>query len=57
MTTGQKLTIVASVYNEAPVLDMFFEELTARLAKLDISYEIIFVDDGSTDSSQDVPRL
>jgi len=47
-----KTTIVASVYNEAPVLTSFLGQLTAQLNELGTEIEIIFVDDGSTDESK-----
>ncbi len=49
----RRLTIVGSVYNEADVLPMFFSELTEQLRRMDVQYEIILVNDGSTDESKD----
>jgi len=48
------LTIVGSVYNEAEVLPMFLSELTEQLHRMDVQYEIILVNDGSTDGSKDI---
>jgi len=45
------LAVVIPVYNEAEALPYFWSELVSVLMTLDISYEVIFVDDGSTDSS------
>src|SRR5690625_3988809 len=39
------------MYNEAGGLDAFFQSLEAALAPLDVDYEIICVDDGSTDNT------
>lgn len=49
-----ELSIVTPVYNEEAVLGDFFKELTATLNRLGMSYEIIFVDDGSTDRSWEI---
>lgn len=43
------VSIIAPVYNEEANLDYLFERLTAALK--DLSYEIIFVNDGSHDGS------
>lgn len=45
------LSIILPVHNEEENLISLYERLTAILQKLNLSYEIIFVDDGSTDSS------
>lgn len=45
------LSIVVPVYNESSVLGEFHKRLTAVLANLDHSSEIIFVNDGSSDDS------
>lgn len=45
------LSIIVPVYNEEESLRPFYAELVSELGKLDRKYEIVFVDDGSTDSS------
>lgn len=45
------LSIVVPVYNEAASLPRLSAELTAALAPLPYDYEIIFVNDGSSDAS------
>jgi glycosyltransferase involved in cell wall biosynthesis len=45
------LSIVVPVYNEEENLRPFLDEVTAALKDEPISYEVIFVDDGSTDTS------
>ncbi len=52
--TKVKLSLVVSVYNEFEALELFYEEAILQLNKLDISYKIVFVNDGSTDGSIDV---
>jgi dolichol-phosphate mannosyltransferase len=44
-------SIVVSVFNEEESVMMFYESLLETLVPLQISYEIIFVNDGSTDES------
>lgn len=45
------LSFVVPVFNEEESLDAFYEELTRVAPELEKDYEIVFVDDGSTDSS------
>jgi len=44
-------SVVASVYNEEECLKMFYQALAETLVSLKINYEIIFVNDGSSDNS------
>jgi glycosyltransferase involved in cell wall biosynthesis len=54
-TTPQPaLSVVVPVYNEATGLPQFYASLTQVLHGLDIAYQVIFVDDGSTDPSVEV---
>lgn len=46
-----KLSVVIPVYNEESVLPMLFSRLYAALDALRVSYEIVFVNDGSKDRS------
>jgi len=48
------LSVVIPIYNEAGSLLALFEEVTDALLGLATPYEILFVDDGSTDAS---PRI
>jgi len=50
------LSIIIPVYNEAPVLPVLFQRLTAVLPAITPDYEIIWVNDSSTDASLDVVR-
>ena len=45
------LSVVVPVYNEEAVLPELFERLYGALDKLDRSWEVVFVDDGSRDKS------
>jgi len=51
-----ELSIVIPLYNERDNLEPLYHELTAVLGEMKRSYEIIFVDDGSTDGGVEVLR-
>ena len=46
------MSLVVPCYNEADVIDMFYAEVTEVMKLVTDEYEIIFVDDGSTDSTK-----
>ena len=50
------VSVVIPVFNERENLRQLHGELTAAMAKLGRSYEVIYVDDGSSDGSRDVLR-
>jgi len=50
------LNIVLPVYNEVQNLKPIAEEIRESVSELDRSYQIVFVDDGSTDSSTEKLR-
>jgi len=51
-------SVVVPVFNEEEVISEFYKRLSATMNKLKESYEIIFVNDGSTDKSfQAINRL
>ena len=45
------LTLISPVYNERESLPILYEKLCAVLERLDLTAEIVFVDDGSSDGS------
>lgn len=49
-----KVSIIISVYNEELVLDMFYQDIIEVLKTTDHDYELIFVNDGSTDNSESI---
>ncbi|MFW6232800.1 MAG: glycosyltransferase family 2 protein, partial [Bacteroidota bacterium] len=48
------LSVVVSVYNELPVLIKFEQELRKVLDETGLDFELIFVNDGSTDGSREL---
>ena len=49
--SSMSISVVVSLYNERPALDELCRRLAAVLSGLGRRYEIIFIDDGSTDGS------
>jgi glycosyltransferase involved in cell wall biosynthesis len=50
------VTILVPLYNETESLRELYDAVQAGMSPLDISWEVLFVNDGSTDSSMDVLR-
>jgi glycosyltransferase involved in cell wall biosynthesis len=48
------LSVVIPVYNEAPNLEELYDEFTRQLERWGRSYELIFIDDGSSDGSSEI---
>jgi undecaprenyl-phosphate 4-deoxy-4-formamido-L-arabinose transferase len=51
MSATPQISVVIPVYNEEPSLPSLFTRLYPALDKLGASYEVLFVDDGSSDRS------
>ena len=51
MDTDKSLSVIVPVFNEQENIQPIYTEISHVLKGLDLSYEIIFVDDGSTDQS------
>ena len=49
-----QLSIVIMAYNEAASLKMVADEITAAVQRLEISYELLIIDDGSTDATGEI---
>ena len=56
MSQDIELSVVLPVYNEEAVLPTLWDRLCDALAEIAESYEVIFVDDGSTDRSLEILR-
>ncbi len=52
----QLISVIVPVYNEAPSLPHFYAELLRHVRKIRHRFEIIFVDDGSSDESATLLR-
>lgn len=50
------LSVVLPVYNEEGNIRLQYEEIIKALKPLGVTYEVIFIDDGSKDSSPDILR-
>ena len=48
------LSVVVPIYNEELGINQFAQQLKSNLDDLKIQYEVIFINDGSTDSSQKI---
>ncbi len=52
-----RLSIVVPCYNEESVLPMFYEVINNVLQQLNTSYEVVFVNDGSRDKTQNILQM
>ena len=50
------LSVVAPIYNEAPNIRPLYEQITAALTGVVKEYEIVLVDDGSTDGGYEIMK-
>ncbi len=50
------LSVVVPVHNEAANLEPLFDRLVATLSELGVTFEVVFVDDGSFDASPTILR-
>lgn len=48
------LSVIVPVYNERQGIESFHQSLLRTIAKLDVSYEILYTDDGSSDGTNKV---
>ena len=51
---NETLSILIPIYNEEGNLFLLYEKLVAAMKKVGMPYEVIFVDDGSSDGSLDI---
>ena len=51
MIDSMEISVVVPLYNEAPNIDQLFKRLLSVLDQLNLTYEIICVDDGSRDNT------
>jgi dolichol-phosphate mannosyltransferase len=50
-SAGRRVSVVVPLLNEEATLDPLYQELQAALKPMGIEWEVVFVDDGSTDGS------
>lgn len=51
MMDSMEISVVVPLYNEAPNIDQLFKRLLSVLDRLNLTYEIICIDDGSRDNT------
>lgn len=56
MTTQPTLSVVVPLFNEQASIKLFHKSLTSILKTLPVSYEVIYCNDGSTDSTLELVR-
>lgn len=56
ISSMRKLSVVIPVFNEAGSLSQLYKKLSQTLTQISVEYEVIFIDDGSTDGSADILR-
>jgi len=44
-------SVIVPLYNEAPVVNELYSRLTKTMSETGLNYELVFIDDGSTDST------
>ncbi|MBI5449586.1 glycosyltransferase family 2 protein [Candidatus Gottesmanbacteria bacterium] len=55
-SVNPELSVIIPVYNEEQSLPILHKELISALEKIGYTFEILYVDDGSTDRSQNILR-
>jgi len=56
MTRGPNVSVVCPFYNESAIIEHSIRNLAANLERLDCDWELLVVNDGSTDDSDDIAR-
>jgi glycosyltransferase involved in cell wall biosynthesis len=54
---GKLLSLLVPMFNESQVIPLFFDHVEKVLEEIGVNYEIVCVDDGSTDQTLDMLRL
>jgi glycosyltransferase involved in cell wall biosynthesis len=48
------ISLIAPMYNEEEVIELFFEAISNEFEKIDFDYEIVCINDGSVDATLDI---
>lgn len=56
MKANSELSLIVPVFNEEDMIEVFLRTLDGVLGPADIDYEVLFVNDGSSDASIDILR-
>ena len=56
MKATPEISIIAPIYNEIESLEAFHKEISRVMARSKLTWELVLVDDGSTDGSTDLIR-
>ena len=56
MNTHTTLSVIAPLYNEEDSVELLHSTITKNIKLLNINYEVIFVDDGSSDSTFEIGK-
>jgi dolichol-phosphate mannosyltransferase len=56
LDTHHSVSAIVACHNDAPRIPQIYERLQTAFARLQVDYEIIFVNDGSTDDSEEAIR-
>ena len=54
MKVSTQISVIIPAFNEAPTLKTLYHQIRDTMGIMEVSYEVIFVDDGSTDGSFDI---
>ena len=48
------ISVITTTYNSSKTIRVFDNQIRKHLQNLNLSYEIIYIDDGSTDGTPDI---